>query len=37
MGGGTDTDEAFLWQIKNANGGDFVICVRQVMMHITHG
>jgi cyanophycinase len=25
MGGGTDTDEAFLWQIKNANGGDFVI------------
>lgn len=25
MGGGTDTDEAFLWQIKNANGGDFVV------------
>lgn len=25
MGGGTDTDEAFAWQIKNANGGDFVI------------
>jgi cyanophycinase len=25
MGGGTDTDEAFEWQIKNVNGGDFVI------------
>lgn len=25
MGGGTDTDEAFLWQIANANGGDFVV------------
>lgn len=25
MGGGTDVDEAFLWQIKNANGGDFLI------------
>lgn len=21
----TDTDEAFIWQIKNANGGDFVV------------
>lgn len=25
MGGGTDTDEAFLWQIQKANGGDFVV------------
>lgn len=25
MGGGTDVDEAFNWQIKNANGGDFLI------------
>ena len=25
MGGGTDTNEAFEWQIKHANGGDFVI------------
>lgn len=25
MGGGTDTDEAFEWQIKAANGGDFLI------------
>ena len=25
MGGGTDVEAAFLWQIKNANGGDFVI------------
>ena len=25
MGGGTDTDEAFLWQIEKANGGDFVV------------
>jgi len=25
MGGGTDTTEAFEWQIKNANGGDFVV------------
>lgn len=25
MGGGTDTDEAFLWQIENANGGDFLV------------
>eukprot|EP01038_Epipyxis_sp_PR26KG_P007337 gene7337-10002_t len=25
MGGGTDTDEAFLWQIQNANKGDFVV------------
>jgi len=25
MGGGTDTDEAFVWQIGNANGGDFVV------------
>jgi cyanophycinase-like exopeptidase len=25
MGGGTDTDEAFEWQIKNANGGDFLV------------
>lgn len=25
MGGGTDTNEAFAWQIENANGGDFVV------------
>ena len=25
MGGGTDTEEAFEWQIRNADGGDFVI------------
>jgi cyanophycinase len=25
MGGGTDTTEAFEWQIRNANGGDFLI------------
>ena len=25
MGGGTDTNEAFAWQISNANGGDFVV------------
>lgn len=25
MGGGTDTDAAFEWQIKNANGGDFLV------------
>ena len=25
MGGGTDTDEAFIWQIGNANGGDFLV------------
>lgn len=25
MGGGTDTDEAFVWQSKNANGGDFLV------------
>jgi cyanophycinase len=25
MGGGTDTDEAFLWQIERASGGDFVV------------
>ena len=25
MGGGKDTDEAFVWQIKNANGGDFLV------------
>jgi len=25
MGGGIDTDEAFEWQISNANGGDFVV------------
>lgn len=25
MGGGKDTDEAFIWQSKNANGGDFVV------------
>jgi len=25
MGGGIDVDEAFNWQIKNANGGDFLI------------
>lgn len=25
MGGGTDTDQAFEWQIEHANGGDFVV------------
>jgi cyanophycinase len=25
MGGGKDTDEAFMWQSQNANGGDFVV------------
>jgi cyanophycinase-like exopeptidase len=25
MGGGTDVDEAFLWQIEKANRGDFVV------------
>lgn len=25
MGGGTDTDEAFVWQISHAGGGDFVV------------
>jgi len=25
MGGGTDTDQGFAWQIKKANGGDFVV------------
>jgi cyanophycinase len=25
MGGGTDTDEAFIWQIGNAKGGDFLV------------
>lgn len=25
MGGGTDTNEAFTWQIQNANRGDFVV------------
>jgi len=25
MGGGTDVDAAFIWQIENANGGDFLI------------
>jgi cyanophycinase len=25
MGGGKDTDEGFIWQSKNANGGDFVV------------
>lgn len=25
MGGGTDTDEAFEWHIKNANRGDFLV------------
>lgn len=25
MGGGTDTNEAFEWQISNANGGDFLV------------
>lgn len=25
MGGGKDTDEAFIWQSKNANGGDFLV------------
>ena len=25
MGGGTDTNEAFAWQIAHANGGDFVV------------
>lgn len=25
MGGGTDTNEAFAWQIQHANGGDFVV------------
>lgn len=25
MGGGTDVEDAFLWMIKNANGGDFLI------------
>lgn len=25
MGGGKDTDEAFVWQTANANGGDFVV------------
>lgn len=25
MGGGKDTDDAFMWQIGNANGGDFVV------------
>ena len=25
MGGGTDTDEAFLWQLSRAGGGDFVV------------
>lgn len=25
MGGGTDTDEAFVWQIQNAAKGDFVV------------
>lgn len=25
MGGGADVDDAFLWQIKNANGGNFLV------------
>ena len=25
MGGGKDTDEAFVWQIDHANGGDFLV------------
>lgn len=25
MGGGADVDDAFIWQIANANGGDFVV------------
>lgn len=25
MGGGTDTNEAFAWQISNAQGGDFLV------------
>ncbi len=25
MGGGEDVEEAFIWAIKNANGGDFVV------------
>ena len=25
MGGGTDTNEAFSWQISNAKGGDFLV------------
>lgn len=25
MGGGTDTNEAFAWQIANAKGGDFLV------------
>jgi cyanophycinase len=25
MGGGTDTNEGFIWQIEHANGGDFVV------------
>ncbi len=25
MGGETDVNEAFMWQIKNANGGDFTV------------
>lgn len=25
MGGGTDTDEGFIWQISKAGGGDFVV------------
>lgn len=29
MGGGIYTDEAFEWQITNANGGDFVVLVIQ--------